>query len=82
MRDKNQVMGRYLSDKDISGMLVVDQLWIWILGPKLIISSFSLEQEHDSSTPSLLLTSIQKRINLGLGERVRNVRHLRDIIVE
>jgi hypothetical protein len=99
-RDADQVMSRYLdrraeklkcegsSDPKIRndrGILVVDQLWLWILGPQLVISSLAQHEQHDESPlaplPSLL-TSVMDRVNPRLETPVKSVDELAGAIIE
>ena len=81
-RDGDQVMSRYLKDRHIRGLLVVDQLWIWVLGENLIITSFPHIEQDRLIEQSPLFTSILERINPRTGGLVRNVGELADVVVE
>lgn len=59
-RDDDQVLGRYQKkhqerDKTAIDILMVDQLWIWVLGSDLIVTSFPQKWgQPREETPSLL----------------------------
>lgn len=82
-RDSDQVMSRYLrNNHGTEGLLVVDQLWIWNLGPELIITSFPHIEQHRLIEQSTLFTNILERINPRTGGLVQNVDELADIVIE
>ena len=80
-RDGDQVMSRYLKTQGTGGLLVVDQLWIWVF-EDLIITSFPHVEQHRLIEQSALFTSILERINQGTGGLVRNVSELAGVIIE
>jgi ankyrin repeat protein len=81
-RDCTQVMSHYLLGQSIEGLLMVDQLWIWALGPELIITSFPHIEQHRLIEKSDLFASILERINPRTEGSVRNAGALIDIIIE
>lgn len=81
-RDGDQVMSRYLKSQGTEGLLVVDQLWIWVFGEDLIITSFPHVEQHRLIEKSALFTSILERIIHGTGGLVRNVGELAGVIIE
>lgn len=60
-------------------MLVVDQLWIWTLGPGLIITAFPQTEQGLSSH---LLTTILDKLNPDTGNPAQSVGELANVIVE
>ncbi|KAM0703343.1 hypothetical protein Q7P35_009281 [Cladosporium inversicolor] len=99
-RDADQVMSRYFDDRakkhereggsnpkilNNRDILIVDQLWLWILGPQLVVSSLAQHEQHDESllvSSSSLLASIMDRVNPRLGTPVKSVNELTVAIIE
>jgi hypothetical protein len=81
-RDADQVFRRNQesdmkdSEKEESATLMVDQLWIWILGPSLVLTSVPQDwQQPRDELPDLLL-SVLEEIDPRSGNSVRDVYEL------
>ena len=84
-RDSSQVIHRYQdvvekSHPSQQKVLMVDQLWMWILGKKLVITSFPQRWKQPKKDPLNVLESILTEIHSGSRERVRSVYELAMII--
>jgi ankyrin repeat protein/Mg2+ and Co2+ transporter CorA len=89
-RDKNQVVQRYqrkerkeIGDSEPGDVdsLMVDQLWIWILGPSLIVTSFPQDWQHPREEMPELLSSILEEIDPRAGTPAQSVYELAACIV-
>jgi ankyrin repeat protein/Mg2+ and Co2+ transporter CorA len=89
-RDKNQVVQRYqrkeqkeMGDSEPGDVdsLIVDQLWIWILGPSLIVTSFPQDWQHPREEMPELLSSILEEIDPRAGTPAQSVYELAACIV-
>ena len=67
VRDGDQVVQRYQEKEDKAhgeiDSLMVDQLWIWVLGPSLIVTSFPQNWQHPRAEVPDLLGSILEEID-------------------
>jgi Mg2+ and Co2+ transporter CorA len=67
VRDGDQVVQRYQKKEDkpanMIDSLMVDQLWIWVLGPSLIVTSFPQNWKHPRGERPGLLSSILEEID-------------------
>ncbi|KAM0718424.1 hypothetical protein Q7P37_005494 [Cladosporium fusiforme] len=88
-RDDDQVVWRYqdrlLEDlprpevskcRDEHDILVVDQLWMWVFGPQLIVTCFPQGWQHPRRKTPALLSSILEDLNPRSGRPVNNVHEL------
>jgi ankyrin repeat protein len=88
-RDDDQVIWRYqdrlLKENQATNMksgrrkhdvLMVDQLWIWVFGPQLIVTCFPQEWQHPPKKTPALLSSILENLNPRSGKPVYNVHEL------
>jgi ankyrin repeat protein/Mg2+ and Co2+ transporter CorA len=89
-RDRNQVVQRYqrkerkemgISEQGDVNSLMVDQLWIWILGPSLIVTSFPQDWQHPREEMPELLSSILEEIDPRAGTPAQSVYELAACIV-
>lgn len=74
---KGQGRDRFRSDPKI---FMVDQLWMWILGKNLIVTSFAQRWEQPKNDPLNVLDGIIEDINSKTREPVRSVYDLAIII--
>ncbi|RHZ62320.1 ankyrin repeat protein [Aspergillus thermomutatus] len=74
---KGQGRDRFWSDPKI---FMVDQLWMWILGENLIVTSFAQRWEQPKNDPLNVLDGIIEDINSKTREPVRSVYDLAIII--
>jgi ankyrin repeat protein/Mg2+ and Co2+ transporter CorA len=85
VRDGDQVVQRYQQkeNKPTSKIdsLMVDQLWIWVLGPSLIVTSFPQNWQHPREEMPDLLGSILEEIDPRNGTPAQNVYELAACIV-
>ncbi|KKK18050.1 hypothetical protein ARAM_000740 [Aspergillus rambellii] len=82
-RDQDQVVYRYQTTRGRSGnpkIFMVDQLWMWILGPNLIVTSFPQRWEQPKNDPLNVLDGIIEDINSKTREPVRSIYDLAIII--
>lgn len=84
-RDSDQVVYRYQKrwDDQITRdpkIFMVDQLWMWILGKNLIVTSFPQRWEQPKNDPLNVLDGIIEDINSKTREPVRSVYELATII--
>ena len=80
-RDEDQVVGRYCRSKGREEkVFMVDQLWMWILGPSLIITSFPNRWNQPNNDPLNVLDGIIEDINAKAGRPVETVHDLALII--
>lgn len=88
-RDDDQVVWRYqdrlLKDhrdprpqggRDHHDILMVDQLWVWVFGPQLIVTCFPQGWQHPRKKTPGLLNSILEDLNPRSGRPVLNVYEL------
>lgn len=75
-RDDDQVVGRfqerYTAQKSAIDMLMVDQLWVWVLGPGLILTSFPQEEQQRCDRTPLLLSSVLESLASSRGPQYLN----------
>ncbi|KAL4895752.1 hypothetical protein BDV59DRAFT_173086 [Aspergillus ambiguus] len=74
---KGQGRGRYATEPKI---FMVDQLWMWIMGTNLIVTSFAQRWEQPKNDPLNVLDGIIEDINSKTREPVRSVYDLAIII--
>lgn len=86
-RDQDQVVYRYQTKgpgREGGGtdpkIFMVDQLWVWILGTNLIVTSFPQRWEQPKNDPLNVLDGIIEDINSKTRDPVRNVYDLAIII--
>ena len=86
-RDSDQVIHRFQKEvlkcdeaKFEPKVLMVDQLWMWVLGKKLVITSFPQRWRQPKKDPLNMLESILAIINSSNRERVHSVYELAMII--
>ena len=86
-RDQDQVVYRYQlrgkdhHDPDVDPKIVmVDQLWMWVLGKDLIITSFPQRWQQPKNDPLNVLDSVIEDINSKTREPVKSVYDLAMII--
>lgn len=80
-RDADQVVGRYCQSKGKEEKIfMVDQLWMWILGPSLIITAFPQRWAQPRNDPLNVLDGIIEDINAKTGKPVENVQDLALVI--
>lgn len=77
-RDEDQVVYRYqLKDRekeDVDPKIVmVDQLWMWVLGPNLIVTSFPQRWQQPKNDPLNVLDNVIEDINSKTREPVKSV---------
>lgn len=87
MRDQNQVVYRYQTRWQDHNrpwkepkIFMVDQLWMWILGKDLIVTSFPQRWEQPKNDPLNVLDGIIEDINSKTRDPVRSVYELATII--
>lgn len=92
IRDSDQVIWRYQDRMRIEGggpksqqeafdVLMVDQLWIWILGPDLIVTSFPQPWRLPKDETPAVLTGVLEELNPRAGNPVHSVLELAFCIV-
>ncbi|KAL3485526.1 hypothetical protein BJX62DRAFT_217054 [Aspergillus germanicus] len=82
-RDQDQVVYRYQtrgSRTPEPKIFMVDQLWMWILGPSLIVTSFPQRWDQPKNDPLNVLDGIIEDINSKTREPVRSIYDLAIII--
>ncbi|KAL9581543.1 MAG: hypothetical protein Q9212_003843 [Teloschistes hypoglaucus] len=80
-RDRDQVVYRYTRDKKKEKMVfMVDQLWLWILGKDLIITSFPQRWNQPKNDPLNVLDGIIEDMNSKTRPPVRSVHDLATLI--
>jgi ankyrin repeat protein len=86
-RDQDQVVYRYQTKGQGSErygtepkIFMVDQLWMWIMGPNLIVTSFAQRWEQPKNDPLNVLDGIIEDVNSKTREPVRSVYDLANII--
>ncbi|KAL8827955.1 MAG: hypothetical protein Q9170_006803 [Blastenia crenularia] len=80
-RDADQVVYRYTRDKrKEKKVFMVDQLWLWILGGDLIISSFPQRWNQPKNDPLNVLDGIIEDMNSKTRPPVKSVRDLATLI--
>lgn len=84
-RDQDQVVYRYQTkgkalDECDPKIVMVDQLWMWILGPNLIITAFPQRWQQPRNDPLNVLDSIIEDINSKTRDPVASVHDLAMII--
>lgn len=88
-RDDDQVIWRYQdsqkddsrnqgqhSARDEHDILMVDQLWIWVFGPGLIVTCFPQAWQHPAKKTPALLSNILEGLNPRSGRPVLSVHEL------
>jgi len=67
-RDAEQVVGRYIRAQGTTEekIFMVDQLWLWVLGPELIISAFPRRWRQPRNDPLDVLDGVLEDINSGM----------------
>jgi ankyrin repeat protein/Mg2+ and Co2+ transporter CorA len=88
-RDDDQVVWRYQdsqqndsrnqgqhSGRGEHDILMVDQLWIWVFGPQLIVTCFPQGWQHPSKKTPALLSNILEGLNPRSGRPVLNIHEL------
>ena len=76
------MISRYLKKRDMRGLLVVDQSWIWVLGSNLMITSFPHTEQERLIELSPRVTTILEKTDPRIGGLVRDVGELANVIVE
>ncbi|KAL2823400.1 amidase signature domain-containing protein [Aspergillus cavernicola] len=82
-RDQDQVVYRYQTQGSRTPepkIFMVDQLWVWILGPSLIVTSFPQRWDQPKNDPLNVLDGIIEDINSKTREPVRSIFDLAIII--
>jgi hypothetical protein len=84
-RDQDQVVYRYqIKGKNLNEcdpkIVMVDQLWMWILGPDLIVTSFPQRWQQPRNDPLNVLDSVIEDINSKTRDTVKSVYDLAMII--
>ncbi|KAL4917882.1 hypothetical protein BDW62DRAFT_182999 [Aspergillus aurantiobrunneus] len=82
-RDQDQVVYRYQTKGSRTPepkIFMVDQLWMWILGPSLIVTSFPQRWDQPKNDPLNVLDGIIEDINSKTREPVRSIYDLAIII--
>ncbi|KAL8952976.1 MAG: hypothetical protein Q9222_001152 [Ikaeria aurantiellina] len=80
-RDADQVVYRYTRDKGKKRkVFMVDQLWLWILGKDLIITSFPQRWEQPKNDPLNVLDGIIEDMSSKTRPPVRSVHDLATLI--
>ncbi|KAL4880134.1 hypothetical protein BJY04DRAFT_191763 [Aspergillus karnatakaensis] len=81
-RDKDQVVYRYQRNGETPDpkLFMVDQLWMWILGPNLIVTSFPQRWDQPKNDPLNVLDGVIEDINSKTREPVRSIFDLAIII--
>lgn len=73
-RDQDQVVYRYCSNNNrVKKLYMVDQLWMWVLGPELIITAFPQRWQQPKNDPLNVLDGIIEDINAKTGATVQTV---------
>lgn len=77
-RDQDQVVYRYQTRSDDGRcddpkIFMVDQLWMWILGPNLIVTSFAQRWEQPKNDPLNVLDGVIEDINSKTRDPVTSV---------
>lgn len=79
-RDQDQVVYRYqlrgtsIEDSEVDPKIVmVDQLWMWVLGPNLIVTSFPQRWQQPKNDPLNVLDNVIEDINSKTREPVKSV---------
>jgi ankyrin repeat protein/Mg2+ and Co2+ transporter CorA len=81
MKDRNRGKSQSLQDGDMDPhIFMVDQLWMWVLGKDLIVTSFPQRWQQPKNDPLNVLDGIIEDINSKTREPVRNVYDLALII--
>lgn len=81
-RDQDQVVYRYQTHGQWREpkIFMVDQLWMWILGPNLIVTSFAQRWDQPKNDPLNVLDGVIEDINSKTRDPVRSVHDLAIII--
>ena len=89
-RDRDQVIHRFqkrfpnkdipISEHDDSKVLMIDQLWMWVIGQNMIVTSFPPRWGQPKKDPLDLLEYVKSIIDLGKREPIRSVYELAMII--
>lgn len=77
-RDQDQVVYRYQTRGQWREpkVFMVDQLWMWILGPNLIVTSFAQRWDQPKNDPLNVLDGVIEDINSKTRDPVRSVHDL------
>lgn len=83
-RDETQVVYKHLEEhakiaEDLK-VLMVDQLWMWILGDDLVITSFPQRWRQPPRDPLNVLESVMEELNSPTGDGIDNVHELATLI--
>ncbi|KAL8833668.1 MAG: hypothetical protein Q9176_007869 [Flavoplaca citrina] len=80
-RDTDQVVYRYTREKQqVKKVFMVDQLWLWIIGKDLIITSFPQRWNQPKNDPLNVLDGIIEDMNSKTRPPVRSVHDLATLI--
>ncbi|OAA55284.1 ankyrin repeat and protein kinase domain-containing protein 1 [Niveomyces insectorum RCEF 264] len=80
-RDKDQVVSRYCDQRGLERrMLMVDQLWLWVLGKDLVVTCFAERWERPKRDPLNVLDNIIESVN-GEQRIITTAYHLATFIV-
>lgn len=85
-RDKDQVVYRYQTkgpgneESGSAKIFMVDQLWMWVLGTNLIVTSFPMRWDQPKNDPLNVLDGIIEDINSKTRDPVKSVYDLAIII--
>lgn len=85
-RDMDQVVSRFQSKRCEDALtdpnvLMVDQLWIWVIDKDLVITSFPRKWHDSASDPDDVLERVKEIISSGSRDTVQNVYELAITIV-
>ena len=91
-RDDDQVVLRYQQKEnrdaqppklpnDNVDVLMVDQLWVWVLGPELIVTSFPQKWQQSRKELPDLLSSVLERLEPRTGDPIQGIYGLAACIV-
>lgn len=73
-RDSDQVVFRFCRENNkVEKLYMVDQLWMWILGPGLIITAFPQRWQQPKNDPLNVLDGIIEDVNSKTGAAVLSV---------
>ncbi|KAF1808412.1 hypothetical protein P152DRAFT_220188 [Eremomyces bilateralis CBS 781.70] len=80
-RDRDQVVFRYCQHRGLEPKLfMVDQMWMWILGEELIITSFPQRYQQPKQDPVNMLEGIIEDMNVKTRPPMKNVYDLAMLI--
>ena len=85
IRDNDQVIHRFQEDilkcdHDDAKIIMVDQLWMWVIGKRLIVTSFPERWNQPKTDPANLLEYVLSIIELDNRDPIRGVYELAMII--